>query len=170
MQGPCPVQRALGPATQAVEGEPDTAAGSAGRSSLLLEAGQGAYMAAGGRTWTCASRAGRSTRRPVPRAAPVGWIAATAPRQAPSSIELGAWRPSCPPTASAQPAPTQRPPAPRSRPLRRRRIKSGSGPRKATAASVAELHCLVDGLDTSTLIRVRDRAVIVLGFAGDAAA
>jgi integrase len=39
-------------------------------------------------------------------------------------------------------------------------------PRKATAASVAELRRLVDSLDASTLIGARDRAVILLGFAG----
>ena len=50
--------------------------------------------------------------------------------------------------------------------LRRRRAEAGSGPRKATAASVAELRRLVDGLDASTLIGARDRAVILLGFAG----
>jgi site-specific recombinase XerC len=51
--------------------------------------------------------------------------------------------------------------------LRRRRAESGAGPRKATAASVAELRRLVaTTTDAATVIGARDRAMILLGFAG----
>lgn len=51
--------------------------------------------------------------------------------------------------------------------LRRRWAEAGKGPRKATAASVAELRRLVATTDKSSArLGARDRAVILLGFAG----
>lgn len=51
--------------------------------------------------------------------------------------------------------------------LRRRRAEAGTGPRKAAAASVAELRRLVATTDKSSArLGARDRAVILLGFAG----
>ena len=52
------------------------------------------------------------------------------------------------------------------RALRQRRAGAGVEVRKATAATVADLRRLVATADAGTLIGVRDRAIILLGFAG----
>jgi site-specific recombinase XerD len=52
------------------------------------------------------------------------------------------------------------------RALRQRRAAAGVGVRKATAATVADLRRLVATTDRVSLIGIRDRAIILLGFAG----
>jgi site-specific recombinase XerD len=49
---------------------------------------------------------------------------------------------------------------------RRERAEAGGGPRKATAATVSDLRAMVTTVDAGRLIGLRDRAVIVIGFAG----
>jgi site-specific recombinase XerD len=49
---------------------------------------------------------------------------------------------------------------------RRERAEAGDGPRKATAATLPDLRAMVATADPGRLIGVRDRAIVVIGFAG----